>query len=684
MSENLCPQCKTPNRITARFCAECGSPLLGGVEKSASGSGSSERSSPHDVTSALSRGMVLEGRYRIENELGRGGFGAVYHAWDTRLSKAVAVKENLDASAETQRQFAREATVLANLSHPNLPRVIDHFAVPEQGQYLVMDFVEGEDLFSLLERQAVISIKQAIEWMIQVTDALEYLHSQEPPVLHRDIKPSNIRITPKGKAMLVDFGLVKVSDPRLITTTGARAVTPGYAPPEQYGVGKTDTRTDFYALGATLYRLVTATEPLESVQRISGDRLTPPYQINPRISPQLSKVIERAMALVPGQRYQTAEELKGALRDSLVAQETLASEGQPQQVIDLHKVIVDVVSEPRAKPAVGAQSAPVSPVVPSSVPIPPIAVPSVSSPSAVASPAQKGRTLPKRAGLWIGIGAGLLVIIICGSILAALVVGGDHEPTPVGGVQTGATSTMEALSSFQASLTAEATAAISEEGQATATAAANAKAMAGPSATARAQATVAALFNESQWPVKYYDSFDTNQAGWDEVTSDENWKVLQLEIRDGLHHAKLDARDYDARLDIVDIPTGEDFSLSVRTHQVAGPPNASRGLIFRAQDGDNLYIFTISDDHSFGVWVLRKSQSTQLFYKEWTNYILPGKWNEIAVIAEEKKFQIYINGHLLGSTTNDWFTSGKAGLYFEVGTDRSAEFETDDFLLTAP
>src|SRR5512137_2167770 len=174
----------------------------------------------------LQTGQVFNNRYRIVKLLGQGGFGAVYRAWDSNLNKPCALKENLDVSPEAQRQFMREATILANLSHPNLPRVTDHFSLPGQGQYLVMDFVEGEDLASLQQRQGgALPVGQVLGWINQVADALTYMHSLQPPVVHRDIKPANIRITPEGRAMLVDFGLVKIYDPGMQTTLGARAVT---------------------------------------------------------------------------------------------------------------------------------------------------------------------------------------------------------------------------------------------------------------------------------------------------------------------------------------------------------------------------------------------------------------------------------------------------------------------------
>ena len=316
MAEYLCPKCKNPNRVSARFCATCGAPLLVGVADSAP--------VPSD-TVPLPSGTILQGRYRIEGLLGKGGFGAVYRAWDLSLSRLCAVKENLDTSSEAQRQFAREATVLASLNHTNLPRVTDHFIISGQGQYLVMDFVEGQDLISMVERHGLPPVEQTLEWLGEVMDALVYLHSRQPPVVHRDIKPANIRITPgdelhrNGKAMLVDFGLVKASDPHTKTTLGARAVTPGYSPPEQYGQGHTDSRSDIYALGATLYALLTGQDPPESVLRIGRDILSPVEQFNPNVSPAIGRVILRAMSLSPDQRYQTVVNLRSDLNAALAA-----------------------------------------------------------------------------------------------------------------------------------------------------------------------------------------------------------------------------------------------------------------------------------------------------------------------------------------------------------------------------
>ncbi len=224
MAGIICPQCKANNKENARFCAECGAelgtarssrPVSAPTGESMPINGPATKKPPPPGQSQVGETApaperILQNRYRIEEQLGRGGFGAVYRAWDVNLSRLCAVKENLSTTPEAQRQFTREATLLANLSHPNLPRVIDHFIVPGEGQYLVMDFIEGADLLSIMAKEEIIAVDQAIDWITHVCGALEYLHGQTPPVLHRDIKPANIRITPKGQAVLVDFGLVKV------------------------------------------------------------------------------------------------------------------------------------------------------------------------------------------------------------------------------------------------------------------------------------------------------------------------------------------------------------------------------------------------------------------------------------------------------------------------------------------
>ncbi len=265
----------------------------------------------------LNTGLVLHNRYRIVKLLAQGGFGAVYRAWDLNLGRPCAIKENLETAREVQDQFAREAVLLASLSHPNLARVFDYFIIPGQGQYLAMDFIEGDDLQQMLDQSGPLPQDQTVIWMEQVCAALIYLHSHVPPVIHRDIKPANIKITPQGNAVLVDFGIAKFYDPNIKTTRGARAVTPGFSPPEQYGFGRTDARSDIYALGATFYSLLTGQVPPESVAISAGNETLQPVQmLNPAITPVVAAAITKAMCIRPDERHQTVAEFKAALRSA--------------------------------------------------------------------------------------------------------------------------------------------------------------------------------------------------------------------------------------------------------------------------------------------------------------------------------------------------------------------------------
>ncbi len=270
----------------------------------------------------LDAGNVLRNRYKIIDRIGQGGMGNIYLAEDTRLSgRKCAVKEvehdkalSADILHEARVQFEREASVLARLDHPNLPKVSDFFSAGER-DYLVMDYVPGEDLRTLLldarGRNEFLAEKDILDWISQLADALFYLHSQNPPIVHRDIKPSNMKITPDGYLKLVDFGLVKILTPGEDTITIIQGQgTLLYTPLEQYGGSDThtDVRSDIYALCATMYHLLTGQAPLDARQRFLNPQLDiDPRQINPAITPRTQKAILWGLEIHPNQRPESID-----------------------------------------------------------------------------------------------------------------------------------------------------------------------------------------------------------------------------------------------------------------------------------------------------------------------------------------------------------------------------------------
>ena len=277
----------------------------------------------------LAPGSILRDRYRIEDQLGKGGMGAVYLAHDLSLDLRVAVKENLNLNPDSEEQFLREARLLAELRHPNLPRVTDYF-VTERRQFLVMDYIAGEDLQEHTKDQPP-TVNEVLNWADQVCSALAYLHSQSPPVIHRDVKPANLKLQPDGSVVLVDFGLAKTSD-QAITATGARGLTPGFSPPEQYGAQRTDARSDQYALAATLYNLFSQQKPADSIQRMMKKAfLKPVIEVNPAVPDYVNVALQKALSLDPDDRFTSIQEFQAALRGALQA-ETVRAPTEPVEI----------------------------------------------------------------------------------------------------------------------------------------------------------------------------------------------------------------------------------------------------------------------------------------------------------------------------------------------------------------
>lgn len=320
-----CKNCGTDNAANRQFCVRCGYALASTSadlpSKASTALSDVNATERRRTTGALTSDSLLGGRYRIIQLMGKGGFGAVYKANDERFQalRVVAIKEMSDASlnpverVQALEDFRREANLLVQLSHTNLPTVSDFFE--EEGKaYLVMDFIEGKTLEKIQdEAHSPLDEKVVMGWALQLCEVLHYLHSRPHPIIFRDMKPSNVMVTTDNQIKLIDFGIArifKVTATKDTTLLGSQ----GYAPLEQYGRGQSDPRSDIYALGATLYHLLTGSVPLDAPsRRINPQIFEPPHQLNPRLSEATETIILMAMEQDPDERFQSAEAMRNAL-----------------------------------------------------------------------------------------------------------------------------------------------------------------------------------------------------------------------------------------------------------------------------------------------------------------------------------------------------------------------------------
>lgn len=278
------------------------------------------------VENTLLPGTIVHGggrdRYIIEKLLGQGGFSTIYLVRDRHARQNLyALKELIDPNKRERERFTFECELLMRLEHPSLPRVYRVFEESKRNRvYVLMDYIEGPNLELLRNSQPEkrLELRQVIDILAPIVDAIGYLHRQHPPIVHRDIKPSNIIVsTSDEEAVLVDFGIAKMYEPEA-TTTAVRHCSPGYGAPEQYGVGTT-LRTDIYGLGATLYTLLTGTIPADALERMiqlnekEPDPLVPAKQVVTTIPASVSEVISRAMSTRSTARFATVADFWEAL-----------------------------------------------------------------------------------------------------------------------------------------------------------------------------------------------------------------------------------------------------------------------------------------------------------------------------------------------------------------------------------
>ncbi len=297
--EQFCENCGAANLATARFCQYCAAQL------------------PFKYTTgALPEETLLNGRYKLETRIGQGGMGAVYKASDTRFNnRPIAIKEMARAGLsqaglqEAEEAFEREARLLADLLHPNLPRIYDHFTEGERS-YLVMDFIEGRTIEDYVEQAngKPLPLEKVLDWGVQLCDVLGYLHTHQPPIIFRDLKPSNVMISESGHVYLIDFGIARVFKPGQSHDTVALG-SPGFAAPEQYGKAQSTPRSDIYSLGALLHCLLTGVDPSEQ-----PFFFRPASEFNPLLPLDLVALLQRMLDMDTDHRPSSTQEVVKVLR----------------------------------------------------------------------------------------------------------------------------------------------------------------------------------------------------------------------------------------------------------------------------------------------------------------------------------------------------------------------------------
>ncbi len=395
----------------------------------------------------LAQNSMIQNRYLIVQMIGKGGMGEVYLAVDQRLGSAVALKRTIfTENPDLASAFEREAKILGRLRHPVLPKVIDHFAEGTD-QFLIMEHISGEDLGKRLESAGKpFPLSWVMFWADQLLDALNYLHSHEPPIIHRDIKPENLKLTDDNRIVLLDFGLSKDFDSKADTSSLGTGSVVGYSPyfasmEQMRGTG-TDARSDIYSFSATIYQMLTNVMPPDSLARADAllggeaDPVQAVSSINPEVSKAISDVILKGMSVRQDARYASAVEMQRELRRAFNSKGEDQTASSPAEIeTRMMSVPTEIIagnndrteqlpmSFSNAPTAVDIQAADMTTQVMNNPPLEPLPVevePVIPQAAAAAVAVGGGGTVPpvKKKGKGGVIVGGLLGLLLLGGIAA--------------------------------------------------------------------------------------------------------------------------------------------------------------------------------------------------------------------------------------------------------------------------
>ncbi len=671
----------------------------------------------------LSAGTILQNRYRTEGLLDMGGTGASYRAWDLDQDRAVKIKEftpqpGLDATRlkQLRAQFIQEAQLLTQVHHRHLGDVLNFFE-HDKNVYLVVDFVEGESLADRIARQGAVPESTVLAWAEQILDALHYYHNLDG--IHRDIKPQNIIITQDGNAVLIDFGIIELWDPRDRRTWTAVEVmgTPEYASPERCGLqpGRLDARSDIYSVGATLYYALTGDIPPSAAARMEDPfRFASMYERKPNIRPQTQSVVLQAIEIQRDRRFQEAEEMLFALKygpplmdaDAKPAS-LILTRRTPSWVITLCLILslialvllsIDFIfgqsgntlptaRAPATTPSLSPATAPLQSLAPwvwivvgglcigaafvallvyrhrqklanAALYAPPL-IRRKSHWDFRLDLARFLRRL-KRGGVAIAIGVGVLLMYWVLRSGVTLTIGVKSDPTPPTSTNVAATPSI----SVPATETMQPTETQTPVSQASATIA----------PTPTRPYTQAAILVET---------FNDNVNNWPITDYEDDWGTVTRAITESMYVWDLSAVQSVGRWCIPDMDPIADFRLTVDAQRISGPEDAAYGLVFRHSEG-SYYLFSVREDKHFRFSLWYGYEWVPIVDWTQTLVIRPGEVNRLSVLAQGSRFVLSINDQVVAEAEDEQLEQGEVGLSVLITTPGDALFEFDNFEVREP
>jgi serine/threonine protein kinase len=600
----------------------------------------------------LEQGLIGKqiGQYKIESQIGQGGMATVYKAYQPSINRHVAIKILPGQYAQDPnfvKRFEHEAKAIAALEHPHILPIFD-FGTQDGLTYMAMRYVETGTLSNLMGRP--LSYERIVRLIGPVARALDYAHKQG--VVHRDIKPSNILIDKNGEPLLTDFGIAKMvqgsGGATQLTGTGMVLGTPAYMSPEQAKGTSLDGRSDIYSLGVVLYELLTGQQPYQAETPLAvvfkhvSEPLPPPRTVNPNVPEPLERVVIKAMAKDPAQRYQTAGEMENGLQAALREIET------SQRTV----------------------STPALPTPPQGVPT----SPPTSPPSLPTTPGPSPSKSRRKMGLWLGAGAAVLCLGGCGLLALGMYSAGDITATPTR--VAAATPTRKPVS-------------IGVEKTATPTPTVESTATPEPTAAAATDTSTpesTAADNQTAYPdnlpsgdILFQEKFDNNRNDWPTGKQEDEYGISNSEFVDGRYQMSQKAKQGVFTWNTLNETDFDDFAFSMEATPIKYNKVFAYGMTFR-EDADfgDLYVFEIDTDGYYSV-SLRKDGEWETLEK-WAELAAINKEgpNELMVKTAGPVLRFYVNGTEAASLYNDSLSGGSIGLaldMFEAGDEATAEFD---------